>query len=359
MACDILITGSGNFVERIVFDLALRAAQPTHVVIAGREVERQRLDWLRVAGNARAALSEAPLFVEREIIDWDAPERFAETISRHAPRLVVHAASVQSPDVYFSRETAWNRLMGECTLTLSVPYQAYLGARLGRILKMAGCAARVVNCCYPDSTNPVLVAHGVPVVCGIGNVAILAGAFAGELGIRAYGRVKVLAHHQTIMPWRGPSPTVEVLKPARVWLDDNEIPDVEARFQRVRLPMAPALPISGYSGVPVLQALLGQRDIQSHVPGPDGLFGGYPVRIRSGALALDLPAGLSEHEAIEWNLDFERAKGLGIVDGRVRFLGLIQQRLEEHGSELARGFPADDIEGASAALDALRIKLGG
>lgn len=353
----IFITGSGNFVERIVLDLALRTASPTRVIIAGRAVEMGRLEWLRTAGNARAALSETPLFVETEIIDWDLPEQFAEIISRHAPTIVVHAASIQSPDAYFSRETEWNRLMGECTLTLTVPYQAYLGASLGKILAMVNSPAKIVNCCYPDSTNPVLVARGMPVVCGLGNVAILAGAFAGDLGIRQYGRLKVLAHHQTIMPWRGQEPAVTVLKPARVWLDEEEIGDIGERFKRVRLPMAPALPISGYSGVPVLQALIGQHDISSHVPGPHGLHGGYPVRIANRELTLDLPKGLSRDAAVSWNLDFEKAKGLTVEDGVARFQGLIQQRLEENQSALAHGFSVWDLESAVAALDELRARL--
>ena len=359
MPCQILVTGSGNFAERFIFDLALRTVQPTSVVIAGRSVERARLEWLRTAGNARAALSETPFFAETEIIDWNDLNGLSQVLRKHDPELVVHAASIQSPDVYFSRETAWNRLMGACTLTLSVPYQARLGERLGKALRMAQSRARLINCCYPDGTNPILVASGLPVVCGLGNVAILAGAFAGELGLREAGRVKVLAHHQTIMPWRGPEPTVDVLKPARVWVDDVEIPNVVERFKRVRLPMEPALPISGYAGVSIVQALLGQRDVQSHVPGPKGLFGGYPVRIENRELSLDPPKGLSEAEAIQWNRDFELAKGIIVENGRAVFQGYIQEQLERLKSPLAHGFSVDDIESAAQDLDELRVRLQG
>ena len=55
---DILIFGTGNFAGRIALDLAATASEPVTVAIAGRN--RERLDWLRTAGNARAALFGRP-----------------------------------------------------------------------------------------------------------------------------------------------------------------------------------------------------------------------------------------------------------------------------------------------------------
>src|SRR5215212_10201938 len=51
---DVLILGTGNFAGRIALDLAVTASEPLSVVISGRN--RDRLNWLRTAGNARAAL---------------------------------------------------------------------------------------------------------------------------------------------------------------------------------------------------------------------------------------------------------------------------------------------------------------
>src|SRR5207244_13135634 len=62
---DILIFGTGNFAGRIALDLATTASEPVKIVIAGRNVER--LNWLRTAGNARAALFNRPArFIKHE-----------------------------------------------------------------------------------------------------------------------------------------------------------------------------------------------------------------------------------------------------------------------------------------------------
>src|SRR5437762_13987818 len=55
---DILIFGTGNFAGRIALDLATTAAEPVNVVVAGRN--RDRLKWLKTAGNARAAMFNCP-----------------------------------------------------------------------------------------------------------------------------------------------------------------------------------------------------------------------------------------------------------------------------------------------------------
>lgn len=54
MSSDVLITGSGMFAGRIALDIASTAKTPINVVIAGRN--KMRLDWLKTAGNARAAM---------------------------------------------------------------------------------------------------------------------------------------------------------------------------------------------------------------------------------------------------------------------------------------------------------------
>jgi hypothetical protein len=52
--CDVLISGTGGFAARIAFDIAATAEEPVETVISGRN--RERLNWLRTAANARPAL---------------------------------------------------------------------------------------------------------------------------------------------------------------------------------------------------------------------------------------------------------------------------------------------------------------
>ena len=58
------------------------------------------------------------------------------------------------------------------------------------------------------------------------------------------------------------------------------------------------------------------------MPGPNGLPGGYPVRLAAGELDLDLPAALTRDEAIAWNLRYEQESGLVVgADGRATYTG--------------------------------------
>ena len=117
-------------------------------------------------------------------------------------------------------------------------------------------------------------------------------------------RLKVLAHYQNLAPWRQP-PETRTGRSARVWIDNEEVADVYARFAGVRLTREPAIEISGPSGVPLMLAMAAGKNWNGHMPGPNGLPGGYPVKFSAGRLDLDLPAKLAPHEAIAWNLSYE------------------------------------------------------
>ncbi len=355
--CDILITGTGNLAERMVCDIATTAPKPLRITIAGRDVERERMEWLRVAGNSRAAIMSRPVYFETDEIDWSSPETIAETIRRWQPKLVIHAASVQSAAVVYDTVTDWGKLVKIGGLSATVVFQSLLSSRIGKAIGMAAPDALFCNCCYPDLTNSVLKGMGLPVVCGFGNIEILAVAFAGEAGIRERGRVRLLAHHQHLYPFRGPADERK-RRPPRVWIDGTEIDDVYPRFRRVRLTREPAIPISGCTSVPVIFALSGLSDYVGHVPGANGRPGGYPVTIKNRQIALDLPEGVTEEEATAFNVGFELENGLTVDEaGNLRYHGPLLKALEGYSPELAAGFNVRDLETVYPEMERLRERL--
>jgi hypothetical protein len=95
-----------------------------------------------------------------------------------------------------------------------------------------------------------------------------------------------------------------------------------------------------------------------HVPGPHGLPGGYPVRLRDGALDLDLPSALTRKEAIAWNLRYEEESGLVVSpDGRATYTGVLRARLQALSPTLADGFHVRDIADVSRDMNDLRSRL--
>ncbi len=350
---DILIFGTGNFAGRIALDLAATASEPVTVAIAGRN--RDRLDWLRTAGNARAALFGRPArFVSCEV-DLSVPDAAATTLGAIAPKVVVQAASFQTGNVISHQDNAWTKLVAEGGLSATAVLQAPLSIEVARAVKAVRPQAYFINCCFPDVVNPLIAALDLPITCGVGNIAILSNAFAGVLADA--GKLKVLAHYQNLAAWRQP-PEARAGRSARVWIDDEEVADVYARVAGVRLTREPAIEISGPSGVPLMLAMAAGKDWRGHMPGPNGLPGGYPVKFSDGRLDLDLPPALARDEAIAWNLSYEEASGLVVgPDGWARYTGVLRERLADFSPAIAEGFHVRDLAEACHAMSDLRSRL--
>src|ERR1041385_8913757 len=101
---DILIFGTGNFAGRITLDLAATASAPVSVAIASRN--RDRLDWLRTAANARAALFGTPARFTTHHVDLAIPDAAAAAIGAVEPKLVVQVASFQTGNVISNQDNA-------------------------------------------------------------------------------------------------------------------------------------------------------------------------------------------------------------------------------------------------------------
>lgn len=350
---DIVIFGTGAFAARIAFDLAATAAEPVAVTIAGRNPER--LAWIETAANARAAMFRRPARFRTLKADLAVDGAAADVIGKAQPAVIVQAASLQTAAVISSRGNAWTRLVAEGGLSATAVLQAPLSVSVARAVAAVRPQCRLINCCFADVVNPLIAALGLPITCGIGNVAILANAFAGAL--EEPHPVQVLAHYQTIAPWRE-APEARRGPAARVWIDGREVPDIFARFSGVRLTREPVIDISGASGVPLMLAMAGGHDWTGHVPGPHGLPGGYPVALRAGALDLDLPAPLTRHEAIAWNAGFEQQNGLVVEpDGTARYTGLLRDMLAAASPALAEGFHVRDLDAVHQAMNGLKARL--
>jgi hypothetical protein len=350
---DILIFGTGNFAGRIALDLAATAREQVTVAIAGRN--RDRLQWLRTAGNARAALFGRPARFTSHEVDLSASDAASRVLAAVDPKVVVQAASFQSGNVISAQNNAWTKLVAEGGLSVTAVLQAPLSIEVARGVKTVRPQAYFINCCFPDVVNPLIAALDLPITSGVGNIAILSNAFAGVLGDAS--RLKVLAHYQNLAPWRQP-PEIRTGRPARVWIDNEEVADVYARFAGVRLTREPAIEISGPSGVPLMLAMAAGKNWNGHMPGPNGLPGGYPVKFSAGRLDLDLPARVAPHEAIAWNLSYEETSGLVVgSNGYATYTGVLRERLAALSLTIADGFHVRDLGDASRAMNDLRSRL--
>lgn len=355
--CDILIIGTGYFAEIMVGDLAATAPAPMTVVIAGRNAGR--LEWLRTAANARAAIFGRPVEFMSDVFDLGSVDSVAEGLQRWSPSVVVQSASLQSPWSVDRPDSVWSRLVNTAGFGITLAFQSVLPVRTASALQALGSTACFVNTCYPDGVNQVLHARKLPITCGVGNIAIFSSVIAGTFPPQERTAIRVLAHHQHLVQWRKPGAERGGVPP-RVWVGETEMTGVQDRFRHIRLPFRDLNVISGGSAVPVLIALAGHGDRRGHVPGPGGLPGGYPVRVSAAKVVLDLPAAVTVDDAIAWNRQFEDADGVSVTaEGRVVYSPRARAALAAVSPELAEGFAVGDLDAAHAALQGLRTRLGG
>ena len=350
---DVLITGTGMFAGRIALDIAATAKAPVTVVIAGRNADR--LAWLETAGNARAAMFGTPARFRAHKIDLIEPGASEALLRQYQPKIVVQAASIQTSSVISDKGNRWTALVAQGGLSATAIFQALISARMAGAISRIAPQTLLINCSFPDVVNGMIRAMGHQVLCGTGNVAILSNVFQGASG-RPEGDLKVLAHYQCLAPWRRPA--AERTGPApRIFIDDREIADPFATFAACRLTPEPAIEISGASGVTLILALAAGQDWRGHAPGPNGLPGGYPVKLRGGEMTLDLPAGLSETDAIAWNDAFEARSGLTVSGGDAHFHGALAEGLAAESFAHATGFTLAELEPVCDDMLALRSRL--
>src|SRR5262245_14069637 len=355
-ACDILIFGSGSFAQRIACDLAATTTEPIALGLAGRNAAR--LAWIATAARARAHMFARPLHLSTYAVDLGLPGAAGTLLAKLDPAVVVQAASLQAGAVIAAGGTAWGRLVAEGGLSATAVVQALLSARIARAMRDLALEGQLINCCFPDVANGILAGMGLPVFCGIGNIAILAHAFAGHVQSDVpQPDLKMLCHYQNIAAWRRAAAERGGAAP-RVWLAGREVDDVFVRFAPIQLTPEPVIDISGASGVTLMLALAQGRAWTGHVPGPAGLPGGYPVVLEAGKLDLDLPSGLSRADAVAWNVGHEAENGLLIgAGGRAEFTGRLKERLSAVSPALAAGFHVDDLEAVGQAFGELRERL--
>lgn len=352
--CDIMVIGTGFYAEVMLADLAAHARKPLSIALCGRNTERMK--WLVEACRARAVNFGSPASFSSVQLDSTSVASLAEGIAKVRPRIVVQSASAQSPWKVDNGENEWARLVAKAGFGLTLAFNALLAFRTASAIRELGEKIIFVNTCYPDGVNQVLAQAGLPISTGVGNIGIFASVIGGRIPFEQRPELRVLAHHRHIVEWRKTG-TQRAGAPVRAWVGDAELDSIDDLTRDIQLPYRDLNMISAANAVPVLLALAGHGKVLAHVPGPNGIGGGYPVVVDPSGVKLDLPASLTVEEAVAWNQQFEEADGVFVRDGWVTYADRVRELLAAHSLELSQGFAVGDVEQAAAALDELRSQL--
>jgi hypothetical protein len=346
----VLIIGAGDMGERVTDGLAA-GGRVRRLVVAGRSS----------AGDAVAATvaSARDCLVEAIRLDASRPDEVAELLTATRPDLVVHCASLRSPWAMSGRTDPPARAIAAAGLGLRLPYQLPLILSVMRAVRDAGYAGPVANLSFPDVTGPILARLGLAPTVGLGNAAMM------QLRVRAALRaahpdqptplIRVLGHHAQVFDVMQARQPTDPGQRCRVYLDEHGRRDDSLAYQAPPLAPGPRYNvITAAAVIPVLEALLpGASPLRHSTAAPTGMPGGYPVRIVDGAVALDLPPGLSEADAIAFNERMAHGDGIDHIDddGTVHLTTASHQAVAAIAPDLAHPIAIDDLDGRAAQLD--------
>lgn len=348
---DLLVIGSGSLARGICCSFAVCGTEPAHVVVFARSA--QQTHEICYIANARAALTGRPAKFTPERRDITSAGSIAEVISARQPRVIVNCASLQSPWEGARSPSGWTAFLQEAGFGVTLPLQSAISREVALAISRHSASSLFVNGCYPDAVNPLLQALGLPVTCGIGNIALVAASLQAALGLSDQARLRVLAHHLHLhLPADGHGE-------ARAWLGERPVANVQALLSAQRAAARQELnTVTCHAAALVLDTFLTGGERHSHLPGPRGLPGGYPVLVRGHRIELALPAGITLSDAVDWNQQMAERDGVVVSRrGAVSFGARARAALARHLPHLADGFPASRSDDACSDLLRLRDLL--
>ncbi|MEU8521312.1 hypothetical protein [Streptomyces sp. NBC_01216] len=326
----IMLVGMGDLSAKVL-TMLLSDPATNRVVLAGRDTET-----IRRRGNL--ALFTATNLghhgtVDTVRVDLRDVDATAQTLAEVRPDIIFMGGSLQSWRVITALPKDVFEKLDEAQFGPWLPMHLTLNHLLMRAVRDSGTDAKVVNASFPDAVGPVLDRVGLAPTVGVGNVANIVPALtlgaAHLLDARpADVELRLTAQHyfSHYVPRFGDAGRGAYHLSVRVAGRPGAEVDHGALFAQLdrrlkRLGGIDGQLLTASSAVRVLRGLATDSGTLAHAPAPDGLPGGYPVRVHRDGAALDLPDGLGLAEAIRLNEECQRADGIDRIDqdGTVHF----------------------------------------
>jgi hypothetical protein len=307
----ILFIGFGNLGTQ-VFDEFVRVPGNHHFLVGGRNVEH--LQWRTNVSVLNALQLGFYPEVTCTHMDLNNVEQTAETIAHFAPDIIFCAATMQPwlriatlPKPYF--EKLYHAQVGPwLPLTLTPVY------KLMKAVQETGLTPKVINASYPDVIHAVLRRVNLAPTTGIGNIAnnipALRASIAWKLQkpleqvdirfVAAYS----LNHRISRQGNAGGMPFhLTALVNGE---DVTHLLDLETVFDLLPTKFNRSMKggsqlITAASATVVFQSMVNDIETMTHAPGPNGLPGGYPVRVNAQGVEVVLPPSLTLETAIHIN----------------------------------------------------------
>ncbi len=306
----IMIVGVGEL-GGIVLEFLARTAGICDIVTA--DINE---DWgFRKTNSAILGASYMRLYPNIRYVRMDLKniDESAEIIARINPVIIYNATTLQSWWVVNELPPEINAKLYKprCGLGPWASMHLALTARLMKAVNRSGVDATVLNASFPDVCNPSLARIGLAPTVGIGNmdlaVPYIKKAACEILDVPMSNiDVEFIAHHFHCYVWCRNGTGHEAPHHLRVYVGKQ---DVTSQLGDIKdfvaeLPKRAMRPggrhgqfVVAASSVKNIMAVLNDTGELTHAPGPQGLEGGYPVRLNRKGAEVVLPEGMSLTQA--------------------------------------------------------------
>lgn len=321
----IFFTGLGQLGAKML-DECVRLPGHHHFLVGGRNQEafqkRANLSLL-----AALQLGYTPT-IECTPLDLLHIEQTAEVIARFQPDLIVCAATLQSSTTVPNVPESLAQQLALAPMGLRLPLHLTLMYKLMQAVRLAGMegTTKVLNAIYPDVVHPVLAKVGLAPMTGVGDLANNVPA------------LRLSVAHQLDVPFTHVEVQLVMARWVSYWMSRRNILTAPFHFaafvqgkectQQLHLAhLFDALPtrlqrlggetgllMTATSAALLVRALLSDRGEIVHAPGPNGLPGGYPVRVEGMGVEVVLPPGLTQEQALAMNEAGLRLDGIDHID---------------------------------------------
>lgn len=375
MATTVMIFGLGA-VGEVALQLLATSSGIDRVVASGRN---EALGAFKVKAAALGASYKKQqkeyAFRPNDIREVDATARLLEEIK---PDVVLLLASLKSPSILsmvpMPRETRSKLLAAGFGAQL--PWHLLLPYRFHQALEKSGIDTHVVNGSFPDVTGPALWNHlGFGPTVGMGNIDLTAAqiyryvADAEDVPVEEIKLHLVSSHAFLVHGLRQEVPYF-----LRMTVGDRDITSAYEMKTIIRsyglgrtstpadrqAAQAYFNYVTASSAAKNVLAIANDTNAYTHAPSPNGLIGGYSVRLGARGVEVISTDALPLEAAIRINQDAERFDGIERIesDGTIVYTDATYSIMKELGYDCPE-LSFEDLEPRGRELDRLIERLAG
>ncbi len=253
-------------------------------------------------------------------------EKTAELLRKINPTIIFNGTTLQSWWVVNELPPEVNAKLyrNKCALGPWSAMHLALTSKLMKAVQMSGIETYVVNSSYPDVTNASLARLGMAPTVGIGNMDLSIPYFqkvSSELLNVPIADVSVelIAHHYHAYYWCRYGTGTDAPFYLRIYVGHEDVTEKLGDVKKLilELPKRAVRPAGRHgqfvvagSSLKNIMAIYNDTGEITHAPGPQGLEGGYPVRLSRKGAEVVLPKGMSLAQARDLNVKAQVYDGI-------------------------------------------------